>query len=197
MDMAPLLKLLLAEVQASSRVVLEAYLNGATRDASVSSLHRTTRFHQKGTEWLTILSQALTALGHRSWMYEEGTRGIFVLETSWRSTPTVFQLRGEIAAFCRGYFDADGGMPRSASARLYFQFSQKDRHDLRVLRDYLEGLDIDCGRLHIPSVRTDPDYWRFFVRARSHPRFMNEIGAWHPRKLAAIHERLRGEKFST
>lgn len=186
-----LFDLLLTEVQASSPMVLEGYLSGATRDASTSSLHNTTRFHQKGTEWLTILSEVLRTLGHRSWMYEEGHRGIFVLETCWQTTSRIPQRRAERAAFCRGYFDADGGMPRSASARLYFQFSQKDRDDLRVLRDHLVAIDIDCGRLHVPSVRADPDYWRFFVRARSHSRFMNEVGAWHPRKREAMSERLR------
>lgn len=155
---------LVSEVRASTLDVLQNYLTGATRDASFSPSHNTTRFHQKGTGWLSVVKEALTTLGHRAWMYEEGSRGVFVLETCWRPAHPTPCCVDERAAFCRGYFDADGGMPWSPSARLYFQYVQKDRDDLKSLRNHLTALGIACGQLHVPSIKVDPDYWRVFVR---------------------------------
>ncbi|MBK5229497.1 MAG: LAGLIDADG family homing endonuclease [Actinobacteria bacterium] len=194
MDPSVLVSVLQAEARASPASVLAHYLAGATRDASFSTAHNTTRFHQKGKGWLTVLETALAALGQRSWMYEEGRRGVFVLETCWRPDPVPPRTPEERAAFCRGYFDADGGMPQSLADRLYFQFVQKNRQDLQSLRGQLAALDIECGRLHVPSKRVDPDYWRVFVRARSFEDFMLVVGSWHPRKWALISARLgRGQ----
>jgi hypothetical protein len=92
-------------------------------------------------------------------------------------------------SYVRGYFDAEGGMPRFARARLYLQLSQKNRASLEVLTKILEHEGICCGRLHQPSAAVDPDYWRFYVRAGSHDRFMRIIGSWHPRKREQIAQR--------
>ena len=147
----------------------------------------TTRFHQKGTAWLTILGLLLERLGHRSWMYQEGRRGVFVCETSWAAPPSVPSSAD--ASFCRGYFDADGGMPRDLNARLYFQYAQKNRPDLADIRGRLIALGVDCGDLHRPSAQVAPDYWRFFIRARSFAAFMESISSWHPLKRAAMLQR--------
>jgi hypothetical protein len=85
-------------------------------------------------------------------------------------------------AFVRGYFDAAGGVPRDPSARFYIQMVQKDREDLELVHRFLAQLDILSGRIHNPSARVDPAYWRFYVLARSHEDFIKRVSSWHPRK---------------
>jgi hypothetical protein len=138
----------------------------------------------------------LSTLGSRGWIYREGkNRRFWILETT-----TPFLREGfkspmptdssQVIAYARGYFDADGGMPREPSARLYFQYVQKDRSDLAALRDDLMAEGIQCGVLHNPSRKVDPNYWRFFVKAESHQEFMCRVGSWHPAKERLIADRL-------
>lgn len=171
----------LDEVRVATDRELVCYLEGASRDATFSQLHRTLRFSQKGEEWLRVLQAALERLGHRSWVYREGSRDVWTLETCWAGScaPTT---AGEVGSFVRGYFDAEGGIPRSLDARFYVQFVQKNLRDLSGVRDYLNSLGISCGRMHNPSVAVDPDYWRFYVRSRSHLDFCQLVRSWHPRK---------------
>lgn len=95
--------------------------------------------------------------------------------------------------YARGYFDADGGMPRDPQARLYVQFCQKDLRSLEQVAKILASWSIECGRIHNPSAKVDPEYWRFFVRARSHERFMRLVGSWHPIKGTLIEQRMKIE----
>jgi hypothetical protein len=132
--------------------------------------------------------------GRRSWTYQEGRRDIWVIESSLVLAPSgaeVLTNEGTKTAFARGYFDAEGGMPQSLEARCYIQLVQKDRSDLQRLRYYLSDIGIVCGRLHNPSVRADPTYWRMFVRAASLHRFLTVVGSWHPRKALLIRDRLQ------
>ncbi len=166
----------------------QAYLQGALHDGTRSALHNTHRICQKGTDWLTQLSIMLDGMGQRSWIYREGqTREVYVLETTASFLdidydPDRLETLAEKKAYVRGYFDAEGGLPQSPEARFYIQFTQKDRVELAKVKSILERMEIQCGRLHNPSVRIDPDYWRFFIAARSYSAFANEIGSWHPRK---------------
>jgi hypothetical protein len=82
-------------------------------------------------------------------------------------------------------------MPRDIEARLYFQYVQKDRSDLETVLDILRSWKIETGRIHNPSRMVDPDYWRFYVRADSHERFMRLVGSWHPRKRLQIETRMK------
>ena len=130
------------------------------------------------------------AIGKRAWIYKEGTdRNCWVVETSWLKEHLAW--RDHASAYARGYFDAEGGIPRSSDARFYVQYVQKDLKDLAIVRECLEKEGIACGSLHNPSVRVDPSYWRFYVLARSHGDFCRQIGSWHPRKRSLLHERLR------
>jgi hypothetical protein len=121
-------------------------------------------------------------------MYQEGKdRQVFALETSASFLdvdfdPDQFDSQPEQIAYVRGYFDAEGGLPYSPDARFYVQFTQKDRVELGKVKLILEQLGIACGKMHNPSVRVDPDYWRFFVRTHSHLAFASQIGSWHPIK---------------
>jgi LAGLIDADG-like domain len=176
-----------AFVNVSSRVV-QAYLQGALHDGTRSHSHRTHRFAQKGIEWLSRLHDLFVLIGHRSWIYKEGQdRDVFILETSARFLDTSFDPdhlsdAAEQIGYVRGYFDAEGGTPRSPAARFYIQLTQKNRVELGKVKAILESFGVACGAMHNPSVRIDPDYWRFFVRTRSHRAFALLIGSWHPRK---------------
>ncbi len=92
---------------------------------------------------------------------------------------------------CRGYFDADGGVPRDPEARFYVQLVQKDLPDLERVRMILESLGVRCGRIHNPSIRVDPDYWRFYVLSASHEDFIRRVGSWHPRKRQLLEARMK------
>jgi hypothetical protein len=168
-----------------------AYLLGAVRDGTFNRTHKTIRISQSDIRWLQALKELFFKLGSRSWIYREGNRNVWVVETTCRLEETEFATPGERAAFARGYFDAEGGIPRSEHARFYIQLVQKDRMDLERVRRFIESLDIHCGRVHNPSVRVDPEYWRFYVLARSHEDFIRRIGSWHPRKRHLLEARMK------
>src|SRR3989344_5984645 len=63
-----------------SKSEVKTYLQGALHDAYRRG--NRTRFSQKGTEWLMVLKDLLNHLGHRSWMYQEGKRDVYDLETT-------------------------------------------------------------------------------------------------------------------
>ena len=112
------------------------------------------------------------------------------METSWRPPALILSTPSEKAAYARGYFDAEGGVPRGAASRFYVQFVQKDLNDLSQVRDVLLELGVSCGRLHNPSVRVAPDYWRFYVAGASHEVFIDVVGSWHPRKRVRLEKEL-------
>jgi hypothetical protein len=185
-----------AELLATGSKGLEAYLHGALRDGTRSALHGTHRFGQSDPAWLDLLAEMLELLGSKSWSYREGSsRNFWVLETTapfldinFDARPLVGTLEG--LAYVRGFFDAEGGMPCSQQSRLYLQFTQKSRGSLEVLVEILESWNIHCGRIHNPSAAVDPEYWRFYVRARSHERYMTLVSSWHPRKRRQIATRM-------
>ncbi|MBU2632741.1 hypothetical protein KKG52_03425 [Patescibacteria group bacterium] len=41
---------------------------------------------------------------------------------------------------------------------------------------------VDCDKIHNPSKRVDPNYWRFFISIKSYKKFTKLIGSWHPIK---------------
>lgn len=193
-DQDPVVAAILAEVQAVPIGQAEAYLTGAARDGTFNLLHSTTRISQRDERWLQILQVLLQRLGRRAWIYREGSRTVWTIETKWRPSHAIDDCSpAEQIALARGYFDAEGGVPVQQSSRLYIQLVQKDHSDLDRLRRILERARICCGRLHNPSRRSDPDYWRFYVLAVSHQRFIRRVGSWHPRKRPLILRRLHRE----
>ena len=186
-----------AELLVTSPARLEAYLQGALRDGTRSAAHGTHRFGQAQIEWLNTLKIAFAVLGHRSWIYREGReRQFWILETTAKFLKVDFDASTLIETepgldYVRGYFDADGGVPRRTENRFYVQFCQKDRTSLETVTKILERKGITCGRIHNPSSRVDPDYWRFFVRASSWQRFIALVGSWHPIKRALVNARMK------
>jgi hypothetical protein len=180
----------MSEIAKAGRLELNAYLHGAIHDGTFSRLHNTLRISQADVRWLRCIRTILHHLGQGSWIYREGRRPMWVVETTYRLKAMDLSSDLEKVAYGRGYFDAEGGLPRSFDDRLYIQFAQKDRVDLEEVWRVLRGLGIECGQLHNPSVRADADYWRFYVCAASHERFICRVGSWHPRKRDRLDVRL-------
>lgn len=174
---------------------IRAYFQGAIHDGTYNAHNQRIRIAQKGTDWLTVLKRALTQINETSWIYQEGkTRDVFVLET--RATFLDFNLdpyrlvsSKEKSAYIRGFFDAEGGIPRELLSRFYIQLVQRDRIKLKKLKVMLRALGIHTGIIHNPSKRVDPYYWRMFVRAQSWKSFISVIGSWHPRKHKILKKR--------
>ena len=180
-----------AEIKASTLEELTAYLSGAARDGTFSRRHNTWRLSQRSEEWLRDIRAILNRLGAKGWIYRESQRSVWTLETTFDLAPFSYPKSSRTRrAFARGYFDAEGGVPREKTARFYVQFCQKNLADLAVVHSSLEKEGISCGRLHNPSMRVDPEYWRFFVRAGSHNAFMTNVSSWHPIKRLIIERRL-------
>jgi hypothetical protein len=177
----------------TSNKEIKAYLQGALHDAYRRK--NRIRFSQKGTEWLTVLQNLLTQLGHRSWMYKEGSRDVYDLETTatfldFNFDFSILSTNKEKAAYIRGFFDAEGGIPHSRGATFYIQLVQKDEEKMRSIKSVLQSLGIKTGVLHNPSRKVDQNYWRCFVSTESHADFARIIGSSHPIKHARFAERM-------
>ena len=83
-----------------------AYLLGALRDGTFSPIHRTIRISQSDRRWLLILQALFLKLGSRSWIYREGKRNVWVIETTCGLGHETSFDHSERTAFVRGYFDA-------------------------------------------------------------------------------------------
>lgn len=174
---------------------IKAYLLGALHDATLS--HRQSfRYSQKGTRWLMLLRRLFSRLDCRSWIYKEGRhRTVYVLETmasflDFDCDPLHLKTRAEKTSYIRGFFDAEGGIPRELTARFYIQLVQKDKHKLTKIKQILEELNISTGVIHNPSRAVDPDYWRLYVKTASQRDFAKIIGSWHPKKAVILECRM-------
>jgi hypothetical protein len=129
-------------------------------------------------------------LGHSSWIYREGKQRdqMHAIETSAEFLdvnfdPDLLVTPSEQIAYVRGYFDAEGGIPRTLDAKPFqIQFTQKDRTELQKVQSILVSFGIRCGKIHNPSAKIDANYWRFFVSIPCNNEFARCIGSWHPRK---------------
>lgn len=164
-----------------------AYLLGAMHDGTLRV--RTARISQKEEAYVIRVRQVVESLGFRAWTYREGrNRDLYVVEFSRLALePRHIRSRREVIDYVRGYFDAEGGIPSLRTREPYIYFAQKDLVDLAALRAMLGGLGISCGKVHNPSQRRDPNYWRFYVSRQSHRRFVDLVGSWHPRKAPLLH----------
>lgn len=174
---------------------IKAYFLGALHDGTFSSNKRF-RISQAGTDWLKFLQKLLKHLGYNSWIYKEGKhRKVYVLETladflDFNFNPLRLENPEEKVAYIRGFFDAEGGIPRNPKARFYIQLVQNDKEKLVKIKKLLNDLRIETGKIHNPSKSVDPDYWRMYVPAKSQQSFLRKIGTWHPRKIKTLKQRM-------
>src|SRR3989442_2898337 len=161
---------------------LKSYLLGAMHDGTVRQ--RTLRISQREEEYVVFLRSLILAKGKRAWTYREGrTRNLFAVEFS-RTLLDGHRLRTrkDIIHYVRGYFDAEGAVASPAASAPYLYFGQKNRLDLEKLRSLLCGLRVMCGKIHNPSSRVDPDYWRFFFARPAQERFAELAVTSFPKK---------------
>jgi intein-encoded DNA endonuclease-like protein len=159
-----------------------AYLLGALHDGTVRKL--TYRIVQKDQEYIQFLVKGIQNLGSKAWMYKEGkTRNLYVAEFSKNLLKDfVIESSQDKIDYIRGYFDAEGGVPRDPKVRYYLYFAQKNLEEIEEIKNWLEQLGIVCGSIHNPSSKADPNYWRFFISNKSYEKFAELIGSWHPVK---------------
>ncbi|MCK4454023.1 LAGLIDADG family homing endonuclease [Candidatus Parcubacteria bacterium] len=179
-----------------SKREIQSYFLGAIHDGTFSSNQRF-RISQKGTQWLKFLQKLFGKLGYNSWIYKEGkNRKVYVLETladflDFRFDPSRLNTKEEKIGYIKGFFDAEGGIPRDHKARFYIQLTQNDEEKLKKLKVMLSDLGIKTGKIHNPSQKVDPDYWRMYVLAGSQKTFVEKIGSWHPRKIRTLNQRFK------
>lgn len=179
-----------------SEEAIKIYLLGSLHDGTFSSNKRF-RISQKGTEWLELLQTLFNKLGYNAWIYKEGAdREVYVLETladflDFKFDPLGLEKEEEKSSYIKGFFDAEGGIPKDSKARFYIQLTQNDKEKLEKLKKILRDLGIETGKIHNPSYKVDPNYWRMYVLADSQKRFIEKIGSWHPRKIRTIRKRMK------
>jgi len=174
---------------------IKAYLLGALHDGTFSSNKRF-RISQIGTDWLKILQGLFRKLGYNSWIYREGKyRKVYVLETlanflDFNFNPLELKTKEEKVGYVKGFFDAEGGIPRNEKARFYIQLVQNDKGKLEKLKVLLNDLGIETGKIHNPSRSVDPDYWRMYIPVKFQQAFLIKIGSLHPRKIKTLTRRM-------
>ena len=152
----------------------------------------TYRISQNNKEFVKKLASMIRGIGFKSWIYEEGNREIYVVEFSKKVfNGCKVETRKEKRDYIRGYFDSEGSVPKSPEVRFYIYFAQQDKEDLEELKGMLNKLGIQTGRLHRPSKKEDPEYWRFYISTKSHEKFAREIGSWHPTKDQLLREMIQ------
>jgi len=106
------------------------YLLGVLHDATERK--HTYRVSQKSEEFVETIAEMIRSMGYSAWTYREGrNRDVYVVEFS----KTVLdgapiKTREDKADYVRGYFDAEGSVPKKPGARMYIYLAQKDRKDL-------------------------------------------------------------------
>lgn len=160
----------------------KAYLIGALHDATK---HKTTyRLSQKSQAYVEFIANGIKHLGGKAWTYKEGkNREIYIVEFSQSFLAnTIICSKQDKRDYVRGYFDTDGGIAKQPHVRYYIYFAQKNYQDLSSVKKMIEEFGIVCGKIHNPSKKIDPDYWRFYISAKSYQQFAKTIGSWHPEK---------------
>lgn len=162
--------------------ITKAYVLGLLHDSTKSKY--TYRMCQKSLSFLEIVQAGIQKMGSKAWIYKEGKgRNVYILEFA-KSLLKDFAISSQQDKidYTRGYFDAEGSVPRSLTTRYYIYFCQKDRPDLEQVRNYLLELGIDCGTIHVPSKVVDPNYHRFYILSNSWEKFGRLIGSFHTEK---------------
>ena len=164
----------------------KAYLLGVLHDATKRKT--TFRISQKSKDFVEFVSEGIRALGGNAWIYKEGkSRNVYIVEfsQSFLKDVEIISTQDKLD-YLRGYFDTEGGIARQSRVRYYLYFAQKDYKDLVRVKDWLEELGIVCGKIHNPSKRVDPDYFRFYISAGSYEDFARIVGSWHPEKKSYL-----------
>ena len=158
------------------------YVLGVIHDGT--ERHTTYRIATNNKAFAEFLQKGIRKLSVGAWIYKEGkSRSLWIVEFPKKILKNVIiRSRQDKIEYIRGYFDAEGGIAKHFSVRYYLYFCQKDKKDLLQVKEYLKELGIICGVLHNPSKKVDPNYWRFYISAKSYIDFAGIVGSDHPGK---------------
>lgn len=162
--------------------ISKSYLLGLLHDATERRL--TFRIATNSFNFCKYVRTQIYLLGGNAWTYKEGKqRNLWIIEFSKSFLKDVSVLsKKEKIDYVKGYFDAEGGVSKNPNVRYYIYFCQKDINDLQKCKDILEEIGIITGKMHNPSKKVDPFYWRFYIRKKSYLKFANLVGSNHPEK---------------
>ncbi|MBI2674942.1 MAG: LAGLIDADG family homing endonuclease [Candidatus Aenigmarchaeota archaeon] len=192
-----------------------AYLLGALRDATADirkAKNYEIKISQKEMDWLVLLQKFFeTHFGIRGNITKHVNGAVIlrlngkdvvnsVLEISEMKIPQEFWETPKIIkiqpleiqiSYLRGFFDAEGGLPKNPgnAEQLYLSFSQKNKEAVRFLRKLLikkgyKPTNITfCGKV-----------WEFrLARKKDMIFFCDKIGSWHKdkkRRLEMLRNRI-------
>lgn len=182
------------------------YLLGAMRDATVDirkGKNYEIKVSQKNKEWIKLIQKIferefgkkgkITRHMKNYWILRINGKNFVrkIVETSQIKIPqenwgTPDRIRNSdkrsvINSYIRGFFDAEGGLPRNitSESQKYVIFSQKNKESLEFIRKELDEIEIKptnltrCGGV-----------WEFRItRKKSILRFIEIIGSSHPEKI--------------
>lgn len=162
--------------------ISKCYLLGMLHDATVRKT--TYRVATKSYDFALIIKQGINNLGRHAWIYKEGKeRNLWIIEFSKSLLKDTFiESKQQKLDFVTGFFDAEGGIAKNPEVRFYLYFCQKNKKVLEDIKKYLSEFKIESGKIHNPSKKVDPDYWRFYIKAKSYKDFAKIIKLKHPDK---------------
>lgn len=181
-----------------------AYLLGALRDATIDireGKNYEIKIAQKNKEWLQLLQKLfkkyfkkegkITTHINENWILRIGSKNIakeitkiseMKIPQEFWNTPTIIK-NSSISlqiAYLRGFFDAEGGLPKNPieSSQKYLSLSQKNKESLEFLRNILIKLKFKPTQLTICG-----KVWEFRITRKNNIiKFIELIGSWHPEK---------------
>lgn len=171
-----------SETTSKAPQITKTYILGLLGDSTERKY--TFRISQKGIVFPNIVKNGINFLGFKAWVYKEGkNRDVFVVEFSKKVIKgTKIKTKQEIIDYISGFFDAEGGISKLSTVLPYIYFCQKDYEKLFILKKYLTSLNIFCGKIHNPSKKVDPEYWRFYISRKSLSDFYGLVESRHPEK---------------
>ena len=184
-----------------------AYLLGALRDASVDvrkGKNYEIKIAQKNRKWLEILQKIISKkfgyegkiTKHRGNYYILRITRKTVVEkiielaeittpqSRW-NTPVIIKKQPlEIQKeYVKGFFDAEGGLPKNPKKWKYISFDQKIKEPLEFVRSILLKLGFKPTNLTLTS-----NVWQFrLTRKNDIINFTLQIGSLHPDKIKKLH----------
>ena len=107
-----------------------------------------------------------------------------------KCNPSELESTSEKTFYIKGFFDAERGVPHTRD-RFYIQLVQKNFEKIEKIKSLLSDLKIESGKIHNPSKKVDPDYWRIFISTKHHKRFAEIVNSYHPVKSKIFCERMK------
>ncbi|MCS7136710.1 MAG: hypothetical protein NZ931_06490, partial [Aigarchaeota archaeon] len=106
----------------------------------------------------------------------------YVAPQKYWNTPTFVKKQSTqgIINYVRGFWDAEGGMPKNITGRFqpYLSFDQNNYESLTFVRDFLTQIGYSPTRLTFTG-----RCWQFrLTRKKEIIRYILEIQTWHPEK---------------